>query len=356
MPSGSPDVRSGLRLPPDVIQPFLLRYRREDLHVMAFFVGHPDYEAVEAMIQSREGGEFSIRAILTRHDQTQIDHVNDTALLAQSRGVQREMYSRPIGLTVEPPDHVRRARLEFKSHADEHIVLDLTTVGQPDPRGGGLTDPGRHSPTSSLPLMWRGASTLAGPQTQVSIDGVRYGVPVKVRSGSFVAHQGYYTEGHTMGVIRAGTVTGRLLRRPDRIDVGAEWIFDIDEHEVAYRVTAREPDGQWRIVKLDGSGEMIIAHAVDRRLEVTRINLPVDVRSTGGLALAFDGAADFSLSMDETQDLVTGDVDIAERAGSSVVSLRPAQPGWATDRVVRVTCSGDGERLTFATTIGDAVC
>ena len=32
----------GIVLPPDLLQPFLLRFRREDMHIMAFFSGHPD--------------------------------------------------------------------------------------------------------------------------------------------------------------------------------------------------------------------------------------------------------------------------------------------------------------------------
>jgi hypothetical protein len=52
---------AGIVLPPGLLQPFLLRFRREDLHIMAFFSGHPDYEAVEAMIRYRGDGIPSIR-------------------------------------------------------------------------------------------------------------------------------------------------------------------------------------------------------------------------------------------------------------------------------------------------------
>ncbi len=347
--------KSGLRLPLDVVQPFPLLFRRDDLHIMAVFGGHPDYEAVEAMIQYRAGGAFSIRAILTRHDQSQIDHVNDETLLTEMQGVQREVCHRTIFLKLESLSDKRRARLEFTSHAGEPIVLDMITVGRPDPKRGGLTDPGRHSPTSSLPVMWRGASTLAGQRTQVTIGGVSYPVPVKLRVFWFVALQGYYTERHSMGVIRAGTVTSRLLKRPDRLDVGAEWVFESGGRDVAYRVTTRAADGQIHIEKLDGSGEIITAHAVDGRLEVTRISLPGDVGSTDGLSLNFGGAAGFSLSMQGAQDLVTGRTEVAERPSGAIISLRPAQPSWAVDRPVRVDCERDGERMTFATSIGAAL-
>ena len=157
---------AGIVLPPGLLQPFLLRFRREDLHIMAFFSGHPDYEAVEAMIRYRGDGAPSIRAILTRHDQSQIDHVDDD-LSAEGHGVTRQTCRRDIALAVDAPPGRRHARLEFESHAGEPVVLDITTVGEPDPRLGGISDPGSHSPNSSLPLMRRRASTLAGPQTAV---------------------------------------------------------------------------------------------------------------------------------------------------------------------------------------------
>ena len=92
---------AGIVLPPGLLQPFLLRFRREDLHIMAFFGGHPDYEAVEAMIRYRDDGTPSIRAILTRHDQSQVDHVNDDDLSVDGHGVIRQTCRRDIALAVE---------------------------------------------------------------------------------------------------------------------------------------------------------------------------------------------------------------------------------------------------------------
>jgi hypothetical protein len=158
----------GIVLPPDLLQPFLLRFRREDMHIMAFFSGHPDYEAVEAMISYRGDGTPSIRAILTRHDQSQIDHVNDDDLFAEGHGVARQTCRRDIAVAVEALPGRRHALLQFDSHAGEPVVLDITTVGEPDPRRGGVSDPGSHSPTSSLPLMRRRASALAAPQPRCS--------------------------------------------------------------------------------------------------------------------------------------------------------------------------------------------
>jgi hypothetical protein len=352
--TNSLSIGPALLMPPNVLQPFALRFRRDDLHVMAFFEGHPEYEAVEAMIRFRAGSGYSIRAIITRHDQSQIDHINDDALLAAYRGTHRERCRREIELEMESLMAGRRARLEFLSFAGERVVLDVVTTGQPDVERGGLSDPGRHSASTSLPLMWRGASTLAAPPTKVTIDDVEYPVPVRARAGAFVAHEGYYTERHSMGVIRAGTVTAKLLKKPDRLEAGAEWLVRHDEHETAYRVTALGADGALHIARLDGSGEMITAHAIEDRLALTRVSLPAEAGSTDGFVLAFGRDAGFSLSIEGRQDIVSGRVHLAEGPDGSVISLRPLQPGWAVDRIVQVACLTDGDQMRFVTTIGPA--
>lgn len=352
--TNSLNIGRALLMPPDVLQPFPLRFRRDDLHVMAFFEGHPEYEAVEAMIQIRTDGRKSIRAIITRHDQSQIDHVNDDALFASFRGTERACCRREIDLELESSAQGRWARLEFRSSAGERVVLDLVTVGEPDVKRGGLSDPGRHSASSSLPLMWRGATTLAGPRTKVTIDDVEHAVPLKVRAGAFVAHEGYYTERHSMGVIRSGTVSTRLLKKPHRLEVGAEWLFQHDGYETAYRVTALGAGGTLSIAKLEGSGEMITAHAIEDRLALTRISLSAEAGPTDGLVLAFDRDAGFSLSIEGRQDIVSGRVHLAEGPDGSVISLMPLQPGWAAARIVRVACLRDGDQMRFVTTIGPA--
>ena len=348
----SPEAGHLLLMPPGVLQPFPLRFRRDDLHVMAFFDGHSEYEAVEAMIRVRADGGHSIRAIITRHDQSQIDHVNDDALLADLRGTDRERCRREIDLALESLAEGRRARLAFRSSAGEHVVLDVVTTGQPDAKRGGWSDPGRHSANSSLPLMWRGASTLAGPRTRVTIDDVEYPVPVKFRAGAFVAHEGYYTERHSMGAVRAGTATATLLKQPDRLKVGAEWLLQSGEQETIYRLTALGSDGTLRIVRLDGASEIITARAIDDRLAVSRISLPAEAGQTDGLVLAFDQNAGFSLSVEAEQNAVSGRVHVEEGRDSQAICLAPLQPAWAVDRMVRVACSRAGDQLTFVTTIG----
>jgi hypothetical protein len=245
----------------------------------------------------------------------------------------------------------RHARLEFDSHAGAPVVLDITTVGEPDPNRGGISDPGNHTPDSSLPVMRRHASALAGPGTAVFVGGKRFEVPVKIRSGPFVAHEGYFTEGHTFGAIRAGTISYRLKTRPARMAVGEQWILEGDGRVIIYRIENSNLEGKLRIARKDGSGESIEAFATGDGLRIVRIGKLADVGRRGGLDLAFDEAGHFSLAM-EGETIVSGSAEAKRQAGTTVITLSPTQPDWAAARQVHVTCSRDGDLLTAVTTIG----
>jgi hypothetical protein len=113
-------------------------------------------------------------------------------------------------------------------------------------------------------------------------------------------------------------------------------------------------DGTLGIAKLDGS-ELITARAIEDRLAVTRISLPVDDGRTDGLVLAFGKDAGFGLSIEGQVDVVSGRARIAEGPDGSIISLTPLQPGWAVNRTVRVACSTDGDQMRFVTTIGSVL-
>jgi hypothetical protein len=302
----------GLTLPEGVIQPFFLRFHRDDWHVMALMEGHPDYEAVEAMVGRRPEGGWAVRAIVTRHDGTQIDHINDPALLAGMQGADREICEREIAFSIDETGPRPRASLAFTSFAGEPVRLELVGLGRPTPRGAGLSDPGGHSAEASLPLMWRAASTLAAEGTAVEIAGVRHLPPVKLELPIGVAVEGYLTRGHSMGVIRAG--------------------------ETRVEPRAAGPG----VLRTDG-GELVTLRADGRRLELLEVAIP----DAQGLAIRFAGDR-FDISVEGQAGLVTGAAD----ADGETVVLRPDAPAWAVSRPVTVTVRRDGGEILLATTVG----
>jgi hypothetical protein len=338
----------GLLLPSNVVQPIPLVFRRDDFHVIAFIEGHPHYEAVEAMISVARDGAQSIRAILTRHDQTQIDHINDDRILEQMRGTKREMCRRTVTFARSDLGGRQRLQLAFESHLGEPVVLEFTTVGPADRIGAGLTDPGQHSRAGSLPIMFREASVLASPDVQAHFGAATFSVPVQISQGSFVAHRAFFTEGFGMGAIRAGTQTLKRVGAPPRVDVGAEWLFDSDERALSYRVTARKGE-QVQITRGDGR-ETIVASLRGDRLEIAEIEM--HDRSSDPLTLRF-GDGRFTVSLTGAGELLKGDFETSGSDERSVVKLKPAEPHWAVGRAVTVICSQNGPDLEFSTAIGD---
>ena len=332
-------AQNGLLLPPGLIQPIPLGFRSDAYHVIAFLVGHPEYEAVEAMVGVRESGRFSIRAILTRHDQTQIDHVNDDTILASMRGAAREICQREIAFAIEDRGGKNRIHLAFDSFRGEDVALDLTTIGPAGAQGAGLIDPGRHSPRSSLPVMYRRASTIAGPESRLSIGGADYAIPVEIERGSFVALRAFFTAGFDMGVIRAGSRRFESLRALGRPRPGDEWTFAVDGQALAYRVAA-EGD----LLRIVRTGERVLARLHGDRLALIEIEMTDGDRA---MTLAFDSGR-FALSMSDAPNLVTG---ACETIGSTL-QLKPGLPDWAGSRTVTVNCRRDGEAIAVETTIG----
>ncbi|MGH6993057.1 MAG: hypothetical protein ACREEH_06945, partial [Caulobacteraceae bacterium] len=201
----------GLPLPLGVIQLFPFTWRRDEVHVIVFLAAHPDYEALEAMIGAERSGRRSARTILTRHDGSQIDHVNDRDSLAGMAGSGRSIVEREISVELGENGGGRLARLSFSSLGGEAVEFVVTSRGEPDARGAGLTDPGAHSAKETLPLMQRLASAPCGPDTWASIDGVEQGIS-----------RGFFTLGFSMAAFRAGRIERPLAaNRPVavRLDV-----------------------------------------------------------------------------------------------------------------------------------------
>lgn len=345
-------VHAGLLLPPQVIQPFGLRFIRDDLHVMAYFDGHPEYEAVEAMIRARGEDEPLIRAILTRHDQSQIDHINDEGLVEDLQGAAREVCFRAIDLRREMMDGRPRACLEFDAISGERVVLDVVAAAAPDPARGGLTDPGGHGAGSSLTAMWRGASTLPGPDTCVRLDGERYAVPERMRAGAFVGMKGAYTETHLMGVVRAVTLEMKLLDEPDALAPGGEWVFGCEHGKAHYQIDTAAADGALHIVRTDGPKECVSGRMVGGRLSVAQIRTGDGEDGAHGMAITVGDDGRFTLCLEGGAPLVTGQAETADFKDHSVVRLTPDAPGWAADRPVRVGCWRDGRHFTFVSKVG----
>ena len=347
-------MSTGVLLPEGVVQPFDLRYAADDLHVMAFFEGHDTYEAVEAMIRRRPGGAFRVRAILTRHDQTQVDHVNDEGAFRAARSLRRETCMREISVTEEAYATGRRAVVRFVSARGEQIELDVVSAGPLDGGRGGVSDPGTHSLHTSLPVMWRGASALAAPASRVAIDGRAWPMPARQHvGGRVVAVEGYLSEPHRMTALRAGSTAYEIIERPARFEPGQRWLQRSADGERAYRITRVGAAGAIEIVGSQGAPVTLNGHIVDGRLCLHQLRVGDAAQEGSDAHLAFGPDGAFSIGIEATCGLVTGRFATSEKsAGTCAIQLEPRDPVWARERAIAIRIESRARTVSVATTIG----
>lgn len=347
----------GLLLPPGIVQPFDLRFTADDLHVIAYFKGHAEYEAVEAMIQQQGEGRTTVRAILTRHDQTQVDHVNDEATCGEAqvfegrRTVHRDVEVKEDGAPGRPCVTVR-----FVSFANETVQLRLQAASPPDAAKGGLTDPGRHAPTSSLPLMWREKSCLAGPGSTVTIDGVGYDLSERVRSPQgFVGLSGFYTKSHLMGAMRASTCAFEVMQEPSQIELGSTWVYAGSDGHEARCIVSEMPSSQQAVVTVSNGlrSERVLAEVEGRCLRLMHVESLGPDALQPGFSLHFIADGHFAMDVAGNRELVTGRVEHGQESrDSAVIGLLPEAPAWTCSRAVTVRIRRRGNRVELITTIG----
>ncbi len=349
---------SGLLLPKGVVQPFDLRSLVDDLHVIAYFEGHPRYEAVEAMVRRRAGRPPLVRAILTHHDQTQIDHLNDRHIVSElSRsGAARSAVFSDVNLEEGIAAGAPSATIKFASASGEQIVFRVQAAAPPDSARGGLTDPGRHASDSSLPIMVRARSSMAGMGTAVEIDGVAYPVPARVnRPPHFVGLHGFYTEQHEMGLVRAG-MRRMTVQEPVEIELDSHWRYTTTEGEsVEYRVVNKTGNGRLLIaLQSNERREVITASTRGKALEVHEIECGPADRTSRGLVLHFSPAEHFAISVGSFEKVVAGTWSALAAANPSLhtFQLVPAIPAWAISRPVSVVVERRAAELSLNVSIG----
>ena len=346
------------------VQPFAIDFRYETEHVIAFCSGHPEYEAVEAFIARRSNRGPRIRAILTRHDMSQVDHINEGEVVRERRAIDptRETYHAPIAFEQTTAGALRDSVLRFSSYKGETIVLELVAAFPADPAFGGLTDPQGHAP-DVLPVMWRSASAVAARATRVTIDDVPYPIPVFVETADLVGMKAFYTRGFAVGIVRTRGVELDLVAAPAEMTVGQRWSYRQGDRRVDYEIAEREGD---RVVirRTPGKSETIHAHVSDDGLRIGRITLASGSETSSTLSVDFDPflpaparrasgvdpISTFCIGIDDHTSLVTGSVMPVETG----FELVPVEPVWARSRAINLRLTQDGNTLRLRSSISGA--
>ncbi|MBM7868369.1 hypothetical protein GTO89_05130 [Heliobacterium gestii] len=366
-----------------LLQPFSFVFHRYDAHVMVYLREHPKYESLEAMIRLREGSPPLIRAIITLHDQSQIDHVNDERVVQQLQreGLKREMHFRPISYRRTVEADIVRIQLAFDSFRGEPVRLDFVAASKTSSRWGGAIDPGQHARKSSLPIMFRQRSTLAGKRTRLLIAGKEFAVPRRIWIPFFFTGlKGYYSEVFDMAVFRTGERQIRWVEQPEKGVVGERWRWALNSGEIDYGITALSEEQM--VVQSASSHLIVTLHKGRPALRAFGAVSETVASGTGHFAAQFDpplplpalgGAAPekeqeqekagdaaspadvihegrFVLSIDD-KELVTGGTTFRQKGDEAEIGLLPDRPRWAARRPLTLTVKKQRDAYIVSTRI-----
>jgi hypothetical protein len=343
-------------------QPFLIDFDRNEVQVIAF-INHPKYDAVEAFVTRRPGQAPLIRTILSRLDGFQIEVINDQAEAAERAALltgRLVVYGEVSFVESVLPNFAPRTVMSFTSPDNENIYMDLTALFPASPTAGGLTDPGNHAATSSLPVMWRDAGTIGGFASVVLIDGLSAPIRPGPIPGSVSA---FYTAGMNIGVIRAGDLAMTVVSATNQIRLGESWTYtDQIGREHRYEITSVLGD-LVGIRKTTLDEEIIVARTREQRKDILDIlsvrvtGVPASAGSTPpaptGFTLDLSVPGTFSISIDQHASLVTGNTSSTFDDSAASWILGPTLPSWAAPRVVHADVAFDrANSLAIFNTIG----
>nr|AYM54197.1 hypothetical protein [Sorangium cellulosum] len=332
------------------VQPFLITFERHEVQVIAFTPDHPDYEAIEVFVTRRFGRPPLLRAIITLHGGFHVDHYNDPEIARERAAIftGRETVYRPIDFDEGQVDGFPAARLRFTSYRSEDIDVYLEASAWPAPELGGFIDPGDHSEGDSLPVLWADASAPVSAASSVTIDGA----PVALGDPASGIPGGIYSFGFRIGVVYEGHLALEQLSAPRRLAEGERWLYQ-DHLGIRHAYGIASVMGDRLTIRKTTTSPALTEEIIEAQVVSGRIELR-SVRATGrtgfdrsdapppapaGLTLDLSTAGAFSLSLDENPDLIAGTATVERRAATSVWTLQPVEPSWATSRQVTATVS-----------------
>ena len=294
--AGNSTAAKGLPVDGRVIQPIFVHASIAEHHVIAWFDGHEKYEAVEAFVYSKD----RIRAILTRHDNSQIDAWGFPDGETPETVSAREHYESKITFKMAP--NGKNAELSMKTPEGEDLFLSYVGQDKPDPEYGGMTDPGLHSPDGGLPILFRDASSTSAKESFVRIGGIRYAIPEDPEISAppyFIAYTAFLSNGYHSFILSTFPERKVSLALPEP------------------GVATGNRDGSTGIVSIAPEGR-------DR----LRFNPPLP--SLASLADGDTASSRFAVFFEgSTKEEVYGDAIVARSGNVITLSFRPAYPAWA---------------------------
>lgn len=310
------------------IQPINFSFMYNTQHIIVYFKDHREYKSIESRITDDDSGKVYIWNILTRHNGTQVDFVNDEVLQRNlyESNPSREIFYREIKFFQNKRSNKPKIDMWFYSHKNEPIELIIDCATEPKERFGGMmTLPNDFLPEADLPVNCRKISAFISSKSSISISGRRYRIPVKRRMPFFFKeYHGYYSEGYDVILFTKNDEILEPIAYPTEFVLGKSWIYqgknqvykytiyEIDEANSSFML---KRDNQFITVIMDENRyliKQIYAESCEEHYMTIDFNPPIPIDSPNDMTTQ----SEFIIEIDGKKKLVTGKahVNIIEKA------------------------------------------
>lgn len=338
----------------NLIDPLMIHFESNKIHIISYFTDHDEYECIEAMIKS----ENDIRVILTYKDKTQIDYLNNEQvfLTMKEESKNRKVVLTPIDCIIKTSIKKPEISMQFITENQEKVSWFFKCVGKPSKKYAGLVNPEGHSEGTSFPVMYREKSTLAGTDTKLVFDGQEMNIPIEVdKAPFFVGLKSYYSESFSMGVIRKSDDAISIKSTPKKYEIGEKWIYEINGVLFSYEIVAKNKDdltirSSYCIIDAEIENESLVIEDIQYLFQE---NNTLVVSFTPALQICGISGVDssFSIAICKHGELVKGTVKTITNGNECLLQVIPQTPDWANKRLISIKTVFEEENATRNCTI-----
>ena len=333
-----------------LIQPFLVDFQYYDYHVMLYLKKHPEYKTIEAMIKKTKKGSSLIKIVITLHNQSKIDLINYPIKHSKfSISSNRQVFQTTIQLREAGEKNKPHITLKFTSNKGENVLFDFYAVTKSKDYYGGLANPDQNSDNFSLPIMFRKSSTLASKRSSITINGIRYKIPIKLWIPLiFKGMKGYFTDGFYIADLRETSHLFRLTKAPSEFETGEKWIYELDSKETVFEIISTKGS----TLAIRGEDTLILAETSNHDFRVKRVIFDTEICNEKramlsldfkpAFSIAYNGQVNhkkssFNINIDRNNILLTGIAEINLCPCEINLLLEPLRPKWANKRKVFIS-------------------
>ncbi|MBN1607795.1 MAG: hypothetical protein JW940_14250 [Polyangiaceae bacterium] len=306
-----------------VVFPFRFGYREAAFHLIAYFHGHPELEAVECMPLpgATRGAKARLMAITTRHDNTQEYYFSVPA--PEDRYLNVPVHYADLVCSVDRK--WKTAELELPLATSERLVYHYIGYGPPNPQWSMIVDPGGHNPKGGLVVMRVNASNIATTGSALTVGNQGYHLVPSDKSAPpyFIGYVSYLTRGFQFAFINAHARLPFEATSPPCRDpaCGKAWSLSGLRGQAV-----RSPDGVIELASVLASARQSIDPAAHSARLAFKPPFPNLLAMRPGTSAMLRFAVFFA---GRPEPACYGDIAVRRGADRAEVDLLPAYPGWA---------------------------